>query len=88
MGTDEEEFMRSLSRAASAVAGTFEKGKLLYVNFLLEVQPECDCMPGADVPQLQDPGIVLSDDIVAVEQACIDLMKKASPIAMFELGPS
>jgi uncharacterized Fe-S center protein len=79
-GTDDEEFMRSLSRAASAVAGTFERGKLLYVNFLLEVQPECDCMPGADVPVIQDQGIVLSDDIVAVEQASADILKAASPL--------
>ena len=79
-GADENEFMRSLPRAASAVMGTFPEGKLLYVNFLLEVQPECDCMPGADVPVLQDQGIVLSDDIVAVEQASADILKAASPL--------
>jgi len=79
-GTDETEFLRSLSRAASAVAGTFKRGKLLYVNFLLEVQPECDCMPGADVPILQDQGILLSEDIVAVEQASAELLKKARPL--------
>lgn len=79
-GTDETEFMRSLPRAASAVAGTFGQGKLLYINFLLEIQPECDCMPGADVPILQDQGILLSDDIVAVEQASADLLKMARPL--------
>lgn len=79
-GADEDEFLRSLSRAASAVAGTFKDGKLLYVNFLLEVQPECDCMPGADVPVVQDQGIVISDDIVAVEQASADILKRATPL--------
>jgi uncharacterized Fe-S center protein len=79
-GADETEFMRSLARAASAVAGTFEKGKLLYLNFLLDIQPECDCMPGADVPVLQDQGILLSEDMVAVEQASADILKRADPL--------
>ncbi len=73
---DDERFMKSLAEAAAAVAGTFKPGKLLYINFLTEIQPECDCMPAADVPVVQDIGILLSDDIVAVEQASIDLILK------------
>lgn len=79
-GTDEEEFMRALPRTAKVVIDTFAPGKLLYVNFVLEVQPECDCMPGADVPVVQDQGILVSDDIVAVEQASADILKKARPL--------
>jgi uncharacterized Fe-S center protein len=51
------------------------------VNFLTEVQPECDCMPGADVPVIQDQGMLVSDDIVAVEQASLDLCMRAAPLA-------
>ncbi len=79
-GADEGMFIRSLAEAARAVAGTFSPGKVLYVNFLTEIQPECDCMPGADVPVMQEQGILLSDDIVAVEQASIDLLRKADPL--------
>jgi uncharacterized Fe-S center protein len=55
-GADDELFMRSLAEAAGAVLSTFGKGKVLYVNFLTEIQPECDCMPGADVPVVQEQG--------------------------------
>jgi uncharacterized Fe-S center protein len=77
---DDERFMRSLAEAAKAVLGTFEAKKVIFINFLTEIQPECDCMPVADVPVIQDGGIFVSDDIVAVEQASIDLLKKSSPL--------
>ncbi len=79
-GADEGDFMRSLVEAAKAVLGTFAKGKVIYANFLTEIQPECDCMPGADVPVVQDQGILVSDDLVAVEQAGMDLLRKALPL--------
>lgn len=72
---DDERFMRSMSEAAQAVLSTFKEKKVLYINFLTEIQPECDCMPIADVPVAQDKGILISDDIVAVEQASIDMLK-------------
>lgn len=77
---DDERFLRSLSEAAKAVLSTFEPKKLLYINFLTEIQPECDCMPIADVPVIQDKGILVSDDIVAIEQASIDMLRKSEPL--------
>ena len=77
---DDERFLRSLAEAAKAVLSTFEAGKVLYVNFLTEIQPECDCMPTADVPVAQDRGILVSDDIVAIEQASLDLLKGSEPL--------
>ena len=77
---DAARFMRSLAEAAKAVLGTFKAGKVMYVNFLTEIQPECDCMPVADVPVIQDQGILISDDIVAVEQASIDMLLKSPPL--------
>jgi uncharacterized Fe-S center protein len=75
---DPESFLRSLAQAAGAVLGTFKKGKVLFINFLTEIQPECDCMPGADVPVIQDKGILLSNDLVAIEKASQDLLMLAS----------
>ncbi len=77
---DDERFMNSLVEAASAVLSTFETKKLIYINFLTEIQPECDCMPAADVPIIQDKGILLSEDIVAIEQASIDMLIESSPL--------
>jgi uncharacterized Fe-S center protein len=73
-------FQKSLAEAASAVLSTFETGKVVYVNFLYAIQPECDCMPVADVPVLQDQGIMISDDIVAIEQASLDMLRSAFPL--------
>ncbi|MCC6345832.1 MAG: 4Fe-4S ferredoxin, partial [Nitrospirales bacterium] len=37
-------------------------------------------MPASEVPVIQDLGILVSDDIVAIEQASIDLLRKAKPL--------
>lgn len=77
---DSERFMVSLAEAAKAVLGTFEPKKVVFINFLSEIQPECDCMPSADVPVIQDKGILVSDDPVSIEQASIDLLRGSGPL--------
>jgi len=77
---EESEFQQALAEAAQAVLRTFEPGKVIYLNFVLEVQPECDCMPTADTPVVQDRGIFASGDIVAVEQASLDAINRAWPL--------
>jgi uncharacterized Fe-S center protein len=77
---DDERFMRALAEAARTVLSTFGNKKVVYINFLTEIQPECDCMPVADVPVIQDQGILISDDIVSIEQATIDILMKAPPL--------
>jgi uncharacterized Fe-S center protein len=79
-GAEDGMFMKSLAESANAVLSTFGPGKVVYVNFLTEIQPECDCMPGADVPVMQDQGMLVSEDIVAVEQASVDMLLKAPPL--------
>jgi uncharacterized Fe-S center protein len=76
----EQDFQMALAEGAQAVLSTFEPGKVLYFNFVLEVQPECDCMPVADTPIVQDQGILASKEIVAVEQATLDLINNAPPL--------
>ncbi|HYA87833.1 MAG TPA: DUF362 domain-containing protein [Nitrospirota bacterium] len=77
---DDVTFQKSLAEAAAAVLSTFQTSKVVYVNFLYEIQPECDCMPVADVPVIQDQGIMVSDDVVAVEQASLDMLRTAFPL--------
>jgi len=74
---DAERFMHSLAEAAKAVLSSFRPQKVIYINFLTEIQPECDCMPMADVSVMQDQGILISNDIVAIEQASIDILLQA-----------
>lgn len=77
----EEGFQAGLSEAAFAVVSTFDKGRILYINFITEVQPECDCMPMADTPLVQDQGVMVSFDPVAIDQAAVDMINNAEPLA-------
>ena len=76
----EDEFQMALAEGTRAVLSTFEPGKVVYFNFVLEVQPECDCMPVADTPLVQDQGILASEDLVAVEQAALDMINNGVPL--------
>jgi uncharacterized Fe-S center protein len=75
-----ENFQISLAESSKAVLSTFKSGKVFYINFLLDIQPECDCMATSDTPVVQDQGILLGDDIVAIDKASLDLIAKAQPL--------
>lgn len=75
-----ENFQKGMAEAVKAVLSTFKPGKVLYVSFILDVQPECDCMLVTDTPVIQDQGILVSDDIVAIDQATMDIIQKAAPL--------
>lgn len=61
--------------ALGAVHG--KVGKTLYVNFVTQVSPACDCYGHSDAPIVADLGILASTDPVALDQACADLVQKA-----------
>ena len=77
---DDALFQEALAEQAAAVVSTFPKNKILYINFLLHIQPECDCMDAMDVPIVQDIGILISDDPVAIDTASLDLVNKEKPL--------
>lgn len=56
-----------------------KKNKVIYFNFVLNVTPECDCMPSSDKYLVPDIGILASFDPVAIDQASLDLVN-ASPV--------
>lgn len=51
----------------------------VYLNFILNVTPACDCMGHSDAPICPDIGIAASLDPVALDQASLDLVNAASP---------
>jgi uncharacterized Fe-S center protein len=51
-----------------------KKGKTLYLNFLTQISPYCDCYGYSDTPIVRDIGILSSEDPVAIEQASVDLV--------------
>uniref|UniRef100_A0A831U1U5 DUF362 domain-containing protein n=1 Tax=Geobacter metallireducens TaxID=28232 RepID=A0A831U1U5_GEOME len=61
--------------AKGAVVGKEEK--TLFLNFITQVSPACDCYGHADAPIVNDIGICASTDPVALDQACADLVNNA-----------
>lgn len=47
-----------------------------YINFLLNITPDCDCVPWSDAPIVPDIGFLASTDPVAIDQASFDLVNK------------
>ncbi len=66
---------RMAEYAMGAVHG--KTGKTLFVNFITQVSPACDCYGHSDAPIVPDIGIVASTDPVALDQACADLVNQA-----------
>jgi len=58
-----------------AVSG--KTGKVLFINFITQVSPACDCYGHSDAPIVPDLGILASTDPVALDQACADLVNRA-----------
>lgn len=75
-----EKFQDALAECAKGVLQTFDKDRVFYVNVALDIQPECDCMPAADVPVIQDVGILASSSPVTVDLATCDLIEKGTPL--------
>ena len=66
-------FLRSMADAAGSVVDFF-KGNIAYVNVMMNMSVDCDCCAVAEDPCMKDIGILVSDDPVAIDQACIDLV--------------
>jgi len=48
--------------------------KSLFINFLMQISPACDCYPHNDAPIVQDIGILASTDPVSIDAASCDLV--------------
>jgi uncharacterized protein len=53
-----------------------KKGKAVFLNFLTQISPACDCYDHNDAPIVQDLGIMASQDPVAIDQASADLVNR------------
>jgi uncharacterized Fe-S center protein len=62
--------------AASEVLKTFKPEKVFYLTFLLQITTFCDCLGMGQPPVVNDIGLLGSKDIVAIETATLDLIKK------------
>ena len=74
---DHDSFLESMADAASSVVDYFE-GNIIYVNVMKNMSVDCDCCAVAEDPCIADIGILVSEDPIAIDQACIDLVYASS----------
>ena len=74
---DHDAFLESMADAAGSIVDYFG-GRILYVNVMKNMSVDCDCCAVAEDPCIADIGILVSDDPIAIDQACIDLVYKCS----------
>lgn len=75
--SDHDSFLESMADAAGSVVEFF-KGNIVYVNVMKNMSVDCDCCAVAEDPCIADIGILVSDDPVAVDKACVDLVYACS----------
>ena len=75
--SDHDSFLESMADAAGTVVDYF-KGNIIYVNVMKNMSVDCDCCSVAADPCMDDIGILVSTDPVAIDQACIDLVYRSS----------
>lgn len=76
---DHDSFLEAMADAAGSVINYFN-GNIVYVNVMKNMSVDCDCCAVAEDPCIADIGILVSDDPVAIDQACIDLVYACSDI--------
>ena len=76
--TDVNEFLGRMYDYAAATL-VCRAAPPLFVNFVVDVTPDCDCAGFSDAPLCADLGVAASLDPLALDQACLDLVAAAPP---------
>lgn len=67
-------FMEHMVEAGKAVTDFFGK-RIAYINVMRRMSVRCDCAgPEAEPPTIGDIGMVASVDLLAIDQACVDMV--------------
>ena len=74
---EQDKFLESMADAASSVIDFF-KGNIVYINIMKNISIDCDCDGNAEPPCIKDIGVLASIDPVAIDKACIDLVKNSN----------
>ncbi|MCB2188790.1 MAG: DUF362 domain-containing protein [Deltaproteobacteria bacterium] len=77
---DIPEFMERMTEYALGALAN-KRGKACFFNFLLDITPDCDCVPWSDTPMVPNLGILASTDPVAIDQASYDLVTTQTSLA-------
>ena len=69
-------FQESMAEAAKAIID-HAGDNILYINVANNLSVDCDCVATPEDPQMGDIGILASLDPVALDRACIDLVRSS-----------
>ena len=73
----QDKFLEAMADAAKSVVDLF-KGRVAYINIMCNMSVDCDCCAVAEDPCMKDIGILASLDPIAIDQACVDLVRKSN----------
>lgn len=73
-------FLQGLVEYTAGVLSN-KAGKSLFINFITDVSPACDCYGANDAPIVKNIGVVASTDPVAIDQASVDLVNAEPALA-------
>lgn len=70
-------FLEAMADAAGSIVKYF-KGNIIYINMLVNLSVDCDCCAISEDPCMNDIGMMISLDPVAIDQASIDMIYSSS----------
>lgn len=74
---EQDQFLEAMADAASSVVAHFNGGNMAFINIMCNMSVDCDCCAVAEDPCMKDIGILASLDPIAIDRACIDLVKNS-----------
>lgn len=73
---EQDQFLEAMADAASSVVAHFNDN-MAFINIMCNMSVDCDCCAVAEDPCMEDIGILASLDPIAIDRACIDLVKNS-----------
>jgi uncharacterized Fe-S center protein len=70
-----ERFQSAMAATSAKVLDNFAPRNVLFINFLMNITIYCDCWGMTSPALVPDIGILAGQDIVAIEQASLDMIK-------------
>ena len=70
----QDDFLESMAEAAKAITDHCGE-RILYISVANNLSVDCDCVAAPEDPKMGDIGILASLDPVALDKACVDMVR-------------
>ncbi len=77
-GSTSEELQEKIIDYVDGVFRLIPKEKIIFINVLENITKDCDCFSTVQKPIMKDVGVLMSDDIIAIDKASLDLVNSHS----------